>query len=108
MSSVSILNKYKEMDFLEEYRTGNFTIQDLSKKYLISEKRIREVLRAKGIRTKHLKTKKIALKADATFDAFLEEYLKEGKSMAYYAEKYGVPVYSLNKRLTKYFKLRRI
>lgn len=95
------------MDFLEEYRTGNVTIQDLSKKYLISEKRIREVLRAKGIRTKHLKTKKLTIKTDATFDAFLAEYLKEGKSMTYYSERFGVPVYSLNKRLTKYFALRR-
>jgi len=96
------------MDFLEDYRKNNITIEELSQKYNISQNRIREVLRTKGIRTKHLKTKKIALKADATFDAFLEEYLKEGKSMTYYAEKYGVPVYSLNKRLTKYFKLRRI
>ena len=49
------------MDFLEEYRTGNVTIEDLSQKYNISQRRIREVLRAKGIRTKHLKTKKVTL-----------------------------------------------
>ena len=69
MSSVSILKLY-DMDFLEEYRTGNVTIEDLSQKYNISQRRIREVLRAKGIRTKHLKTKKVTLETNAIFNDF--------------------------------------
>ena len=96
------------MDFLEEYRIGNVTIEDLSQKYNISQRRIREVLRAKGIRTKHLKTKKVALKADAIFDAFLQDFLKEGMSIKHYAAKYSVPMSSLTKRLNKYFELRRL
>lgn len=96
------------MDFLEDYRKNNITIEELSQKYNISQKRIREVLRAKGIRTKHLKTKKVALKADAIFDAFLQDFLKEGMSIKHYAAKYSVPMSSLTKRLNKYFELRRL
>jgi hypothetical protein len=95
------------VDFLEEYRTGNVTIEDLSQKYNISQKRIREVLRAKGIRTKHLKTKKVTLETNAIFNDFLKEYLVEGKPIKHYAEKFNVPLSSLNKKLDKYFKLRK-
>jgi hypothetical protein len=95
------------VDFLEEYRTGNVTIEDLSQKYNISQKRIREVLRAKGIRTKHLKTKKVTLETNAIFNDFLKLYLVEGKPIKHYAEKFNVPLSSLNKKLDKYFKLRK-
>jgi predicted transcriptional regulator len=95
------------MDFLEEYRTGNVTIEDLSQKYNISQKRIREVLRAKGIRIKHLKTKKVTLETNAIFKDFLKLYLVEGKAIKHYAEKFNVPLSSLNKKLDKYFKLRK-
>jgi hypothetical protein len=34
-------------------------------------------------------------------------YLVEGKAIKHYAEKFNVPLSSLNKKLDKYFKLRK-
>lgn len=110
MSSVGILNKLKTktMDFLEDYQTNNITITDLSKKYNISEKKIREVFKVRGVKTKHSHIRKSTIKADRVFEMFLTDFLGNGLSMEHYAEKYGVSKYALSKRLEKYFKYRRL
>jgi predicted DNA-binding protein YlxM (UPF0122 family) len=95
------------MDFLEDYQTNNITIQDLSKKYNISEKHIRKVFKARGVKTKHNHIKKVTVRADKLFPIFLADYLENGKSMQHYADKYEVSKFALSKRLEKYFKLRR-
>ena len=95
------------MDFLEDYQTNNITIQDLSKKYNISERKIREVFRARGVKTKHNHIKKVTVRADKVFPIFLQDYLDNGLSMQHYADKYGISKFALTLRLEKYFKLRR-
>lgn len=95
------------MDFIEDYKQNNITIQELSSKYSISVMRINKILKEEGIPVKHYKTKMIALEADAKFEIFIHEYLREGYSMTHYAERFGIPVYSLNKRLSKYFASRK-
>jgi hypothetical protein len=105
-SSVSILKLY-DMDFLEDYQTNNITIQDLSKKYNISERKIRKVFKARGVKTKHNHIKKVTVRADKIFPIFLVDYLDNGLSMQHYADKYGISKFGLTLRLEKYFKLRR-
>jgi len=95
------------MDFLEDYRKNNITISDLSKKYNISEKKIREVFKIRGVKTKHNHIRKASITADKVFPIFLQDFLDNGLSMQHYAEKYGVSKYALSKRLEKYFELRR-
>jgi hypothetical protein len=96
------------MDFVEDYLTNNITIQDLNKKYNISERHIRKVFKARGINTKHKNTKKKSVYVDKIFKTFLEDFLNEGMSMKYYADKYKVTTHALTKRLNEHFKLRKI
>lgn len=95
------------MDFLEDYQTNNITIQDLSKKYNISERHIRKTFKLRGVKTKHNHIKKVTVKADKVFPIFLADYLDNGLSMQHYANKYGISKFALTLRLEKYFKLRR-
>ena len=107
MRNVSILKLY-DMDFLEDYTTNNITIQDLSKKYNISERHIRKAFKARGIKTRHNHIKKVTVKADRVFSLFLQDYLDHGLSMQHYADKYQVSKFALSKRLEKYFAFRRL
>ena len=106
--NIGILNKKREMDYIEDYKTNNITISDLSKKYNISEKKIRQVFKIRGIKTKHNHIKKASVTADKVFPIFLQDFLDNGLSMQHYAEKYGVSKYALSKRLEKYFEYRRL
>ena len=93
------------MDFVQDYLENNITIAELSRKYNISEWKIKNVFKLRNIKKKQeYKKKQIEIKADNIFDIFLEDFLNTGKSMKYYAEKYDVNLYQLNLRLTKYFK----
>lgn len=96
------------MDYLEDYTTNNITIQDLSKKYNISERHIRKTFKLRGVKTRHNHKKKSTITADKVFDLFLADYLGNGLSMQHYADKYGVSKFALSKRLEKYFRYRRL
>ena len=96
------------MDYIEDYTTNNITIQDLSKKYNISERHIRKTFKLRGIKTRHDHKKKLTVKADKIFSIFLQDYLDNGLSMQHYADKYNVSKFALSKRLEKYFSFRRL
>ena len=96
------------MDFVEYYQKNDITIAELSQKYNISDKKIRQVFKIRKIKAKYKNTKKKSIAVDKIFPIFLEDFLNSGKSMKYYAEKYEVTTHALSERLNEYFKLRKI